>query len=205
MRFGHIEREALALKVENRLSQKRFEHTLGVCRMTEILADYCLPDKKNELAVAALLHDIAKELTFEEHMRIINDEHIILTSADTSSVLHSYVAPYVVKNEFPEFATPDVLSAVANHTVGDAAMSVFDEIIFLADYIEEGRTYKDCVRTREFILSSLVDGDYDGNINVLHKACVMSIDCTCKNLLEKGKIVNPRSLHAKDVLVSKIH
>lgn len=201
----YTKREALISKVKARLSSKRFEHTLGVCRMAEMLAEQCLPDKKCELAVAALLHDIAKELTVEEQMQIIGKEHINLTPADTTAVLHSYAAPYIVKNEFSEFSTPDILSAVANHTVGDADMSVFDEIIFLSDYIEEGRTYKDCVETREYVLSSLIDGNIEANVNILHRACVMSIDRTCKNLLEKGKIVNPRSLDAKKALLSKIN
>lgn len=201
----YTKHEALINKVKARLSPKRFEHTLGVCRMTEILAEQCLPKRKNELAVAALLHDIAKELTVEEQMQIISKEHIILTPADTTAVLHSYVAPYIVKNEFSDFATPDILSAVANHTVGAADMSVFDEIIFLSDYIEEGRTYNDCVETREYVLSSLIDGNLEANLNVLHTACVMSIDRTCKNLVEKGKIVNPRSLDAKEALLSKIN
>ena len=198
-------REELILKIKPRLSGKRFEHTLGVCRTAELLAEHCLPSEKEEICFAALLHDIAKELSLEEQLSIIKAEHIELTDADTSPVLHSYVAPYVVKRDFSKFATPKVLSAVAKHTVGDADMSVLDEIIFLADYIEDGRTYEDCVTTREFVLSSLVCGDIASNVNVLHKACVMSMDLTCKNLAERGKIVNPRTIDAKKALLAKIY
>ncbi len=200
-----IKLEALTLKIKSRLSDKRFEHTLGVCDMARLLAEHCLPDAKDEICFAAMLHDIAKELSTEEQLSIIRREHIELTAADTPPVFHSYVAPYIVTSEFPEFATPRILSAVEKHTVGDVEMSVFDEIIFLADYIEMGRTYKDCIETREFMLSSMVDGDIAGNVNALHKACVMSIDRTCKSLFEKGKPVNPKSLDAKKSLLSKIY
>lgn len=197
--------ETLTLEVKARLSKKRFEHTLGVCDMALLLARYCLPDSRDELCFAAMLHDIAKERPTEELLDIMQKEHIELTEADTPPVFHSYVAPYIVKREFPEFATPRILSAIGKHTLGDACMSVFDEIIFLADYIENGRTYEDCVETREFMLSSLVDGDIAGNVNALHKACVMSIDRTIKSLVKKGKTVNPKSLDAKKVLLTKIY
>ncbi len=199
-----VTRENLSRSLRAKLSKKRFEHTIGVCRMAERLAEYCLPDDRDEICLAALLHDVAKELTAEEQLKIIYDKNISLLPADSASVYHSYVAPHVVKNEFPEIATPKILSAIEKHTVGDADMSIFDEIIFLADYIEEGRTYPDCVKTREFVLSSLVDGDVVNNINVLHRGCIMSIDLTCKSLLERGKIVNPRSFEAKKALEAKI-
>ena len=196
---------ALALKVSSMLSEKRFQHTLGVRKMAEMLADHCLPGKREEIAAAALLHDVAKEIPIEQLIDIMKADHVVLTEADAPPVFHSYAAPYVVKTEFPEFATPSILSAVARHTVGDADMSIFDEIIFLADYIEDGRTYKDCIETRELMLSSLVPGDVKGNVNALHKACIMSIDRTCKSLLEKGKAANPRALEAKKALQAKIY
>lgn len=196
--------EALTLKIKTRLSEKRFEHTLGVCAMAELIARYCLPEAREEICYAAMLHDIAKELSVEEQLDIIRKEGMQLLPADTPPVFHSYAAPYIVARDFPELATPRILSAIAKHTVGDSCMSVFDEIIFLADYIENGRTYKDCVQTREFMLSSMVDGDISANVNALHKACIMSIDRTCKSLIEKGKTVNPKCLDARKALLSKI-
>ena len=200
-----IERESITLKVKSRLSHKRFEHTLGVCQMAQLLSEYCLPKMEDQVFLAAMLHDIAKELTTSELREIISKEEIFLTEADTAPVLHSYAAPYIVKRDFPEAATPEVLSAVAKHTVGDTDMSVLDEIIFLADYIEPGRTYVDCIATREFMLSSLVKGDVLASVNALHKACIMSMERTCKKLLEKGEIVNPKTMDAKNALMVKIY
>ena len=196
---------ALELKVKSMLSSKRFEHTLGVCNMAGILADYCLPRDKDEIIAAALLHDIAKELPNDRLVAMINEEGIVLNSADAPPILHSYAAPHVIKSEFPEFATQNILSAVFNHTVGSIDMTVFDEIIFLADYIEEGRTYKDCIETREFMLSSLVKDNVEESINALHKACVMCMKRTCDSLLGKGAVVNPKTLDAINALTIKIH
>ena len=202
--FGK-ELKALESKVKSMLSSKRFEHTLGVCSMAGILADHCLPEDKDEIIAAALLHDVAKELPTGVLIAMINEEGIALNGADAPPILHSYAAPHVIKSEFPEFATQNILSAVFNHTVGSVDMTVFDEIIFLADYIEEGRTYKDCVETREFMLSSLVKDNTEENINALHKACVMSMQRTCDSLLKKGAVVNPKTLDSIKALMIKIH
>ena len=197
--------ETLALKIRSRLSEKRFEHTIGVCKMAKKLANYCLPTESKDIVAAALLHDVAKEISIDELMNIMDLEHVELTNMDAPPIYHSYAAPYVVKTDFPEYATNNILSAVAKHTVGDADMTVFDEIIFLADYIEEGRAYSDCIETREFLLSMLVDGDLNNNVNALHKACIMSMDRTCESLVKKGKAVNPRTLEAKKALQAKIY
>ena len=196
--------DALYERLSSRLSESRLKHTLGVCKMADLLAGYCLPEERDEICFAAMLHDVAKELTIEQQLCIMKRENISIATDDSAAVYHSYVAPYVVRCDFPNYATPKILSAIEKHTVGDAEMSVFDEIIFLADYIEEGRTYPDCVRTRDFVLSSLVDNDLVGNINVLHKGCVMAIDLTCKNLLARGKSINTRSFAAKNALEAKI-
>lgn len=198
------DQESLMSQVQSRLSAKRFEHTLGVCKMAELLSDFCLPDDREEIFIAALLHDIAKELSESELRDIIAKAGIVLTDADTAPVLHSYAAPHIVRKDFSQFATSEILSAVEKHTVGDSEMSVFDEIIFLADYIEDGRTYKDCVDTREFILSSLSKNSVVESVNALHKACIMSMERTCDSLSKRGAIVNPRTLDAINSLRNKI-
>ena len=200
----NTDRESLISQVRSRLSAKRFEHTLGVCKMAELLSDFCLPDDREEIFIAALLHDIAKELSESELRDIIAKAGIVLTDADTAPVLHSYAAPHIVRKDFSQFATSEILSAVEKHTVGDSEMSVFDEIIFLADYIEDGRTYKDCVDTREFILSSLSKNSVVESVNALHKACIMSMERTCDSLSKRGAIVNPRTLDAINSLRNKI-
>jgi predicted HD superfamily hydrolase involved in NAD metabolism len=201
----NVERESVIAEVKQRLSERRFEHTLGVCEMAELLSSYCLPEDGEEIFFAALLHDIAKELTEYELRDVIVKEGIVLDVSATTPILHSYAAPHIVKRDFPQLATPKILSAVAKHTVGDECMTVFDEIIFLADYIERGRAYRDCIATREFILSKLVKGDVSASVNALHKACIMSMELTCNKLLEKGQTLNPKTLYAKKALMAKIY
>ena len=58
MSFGNESITSLRLKVKDRLSEKRYVHTLGVEKMARHLGTILLSDRLNELSAAALLHDI---------------------------------------------------------------------------------------------------------------------------------------------------
>ena len=197
--------DVLSERVSSMLSKKRFDHVLGVVDMSVYLGKKCLPGKISELKYAAFLHDITKELAYEENIRLLGDEWNELSDDEKNShqILHSYTAPYYVKAHFAEYATDDVLSAIRNHTVGSADMSIFDEIIFLADYIEEGREYKTCTLVRDFVKASMSD-DIDNNIMKLHEACIMAIDYTVQYLISHGLPIIQSTIMAKASLIRKI-
>lgn len=192
-------------KVKARLSEKRFRHTLGVVNMADFLASKCLPDMRCELLYAAYLHDITKELSDIEQDTLLEKCPFALTEDELLSkpIHHSYTAPLVIRRDFPEYATENVLSAVLKHTVADADMSVFDEIIFVADFIEENRTYKSCAKMREYVLSSLGD-DIDENVMHLHNATLKIIDFTLDFIEKNGLRKIKKTLLAKEALERKI-
>jgi nicotinate-nucleotide adenylyltransferase len=206
MTFSSDDIEKLSLSVKARLGEKRYNHTVGVVKMAELLGSFCLPGKEDELIVAAYLHDVTKELSIEEHIKILSDYEVPLEKDDlnTEAILHSFSASCVVKRDFPNYATSNVLSAVFNHTIGAPDMSVFDEIIFLADYIEETRQYESCVLLRKFVLSEMNEGDTEGNTKVLHKACIKAIDNTVLHLIERKKAINTKNILTRNTLLGKI-
>ena len=190
--------------VSSRMSERRYLHTLGVEKVARKLGEIWLPNSLLELSVAALLHDVAKEMPEEDQRALILRENPSFPKDDLSCApaLHSFCAPHVVKRDFPTIATDEILSAIEKHTLGDAEMSVFDEIIFLADFIEDSRTYPNAVRTRNFVFDSINRAATD--VSVLHKACLMEIDSTLEFLLKEGRTINGRALLAKEALLSKI-
>lgn len=197
---------ALREQVSYRISQRRFNHTLGVERAAEFLARKCLPEKIQEARAAALLHDITKELSTEEHLDIVNKNGISLTQEEMAipALLHSRTAPAVIKKDFPEFATEEILSAIDKHTTGSAEMTTFDKIVFLADFIEDSRTYPASLTTARFVKNSMKTKNVGANIFVLNQACVMEIDSTISHLKHFGKTINSKTLLARDALISKI-
>ena len=100
--------------------------------------------------------------------------------------------------DFPEFATDDILHAVMFHTLGDPEMSLFAEIIFLSDYIEEGRMYKTCIEVRNALFDTLnATSTYDECVKALHLATVSSLKNTIASLRERGIVADDRSNKTK--------
>ena len=195
-------------EVKTRLSDKRFSHTLGVERAAVQIGEYCLPDKVTELAVAALLHDLAKEMPREEQLAAMERSVIAFTSEDYDSyaLYHAFAAYVLVREAFSDIATDEILSAVFKHTSGDSKMSVFDEIIFIADFVEDGREYAACKKIRNLLFSRLSASESMENcLRILHLTVIEVIDFTFKYLQEKGKTVNSRMVLAKKAVLAKIN
>ncbi len=199
--------ELLRHSLAERLSRVRYLHTLGVEAAAERLGAILLPQKIYELRAAALLHDIAKELDINDQLKLIDDCGIILSDEDrdTISALHAFAAVPVIKKDYQSFATPEILSAVYKHTLGSNDMSVFDKIIYISDYIEDGRIYNSCQRVREYLNTELKEAEkYEDRIKILNRAIVMSIDYTIANLLENGRTVNHTTINTKEALLTLI-
>ena len=199
--------DKLRLLIKRRLSEKRYNHTLGVEKMAICIGNTFLPQKVDELRVSALLHDVAKELTYEQQLKLLEMSDIEYTQEDldTKPALHSISAIPLVKREYSEYVTSDILSAISNHTLGNENMSVFDEIIFISDYIEVGRTYPSCIEVREYLLESIdVKNRFDDNLKFLHTAVLMAINFTIDALNKRGEKIHSKTYLTKERFDSKI-
>ena len=199
----------LRSEIKSRMSEKRYIHTLGVEKLARYLGSVLLPDRLDELSAAALLHDVVKEMSFDEHVALLRDSDFAYTEEDigTKPALHSIAAVPFIKEKFAEFATDDILSAVANHTLGSPDMSVFDEIIFISDYAEEGRTYRTCIEVREHLLNNVrVENEREDNLIALHKASLRSLLSTIESLSCRKEKINSRTIMTKryfDTIIGK--
>jgi predicted HD superfamily hydrolase involved in NAD metabolism len=182
--------------VKGFIGPKRFKHTLGVEKMAEKLAAYLCPDKKEKIRFAALLHDVAKEMKREEQLDLIALYGYNLTEEDknTPAAYHSFAAAGAVIKYFPKYCDEEIISAVFNHTLGAPDMNLFDEIIFISDYIEENREYISCIDTRNFLLSNI---EKEGAV-ALHKAVIMSIDYTASALTNRGVKIHSKTFLTKN-------
>ena len=102
MRFSDEQIRDLSSSVRERLSEKRFNHTLGVLRATERIGKFFPSLDLSELSAAALLHDVTKELSEKEHLLIFEREGFELSGSDKLSpaIFHSLSAPFIVKSDF---------------------------------------------------------------------------------------------------------
>ncbi len=188
----YSEEELLELReaVKAHLSSKRYRHVLAVEGEAAFYAEIYLKNQISEVRAAALLHDIAKEISSENQLNYIKRFDIIERDPESipESVLHAAAAPSVIKSEFPKFATENILSAVAWHTSGRPAMTVFDAIIMLADMTEPTRTTVTCRKIRSFYRGNLPLCESDEErYELLKKTVTMCLIQTVMYVKETGR------------------
>ena len=85
-------------------------------------------------------------------------------------------------------------------------MTLFEAIIYLADYIEETRTFDDCLKLRNYFYDNIINAfSYDDKVEVLRKTMVYSFDLTIKNLIDEGKKIDNDTINARNYFVSNIN
>jgi predicted HD superfamily hydrolase involved in NAD metabolism len=205
MKFSNESLQELEKAVSERISADRFEHTLGVVKAALYIAKFVPIEDTSELHAAALLHDLTKELSPLEATNILRGLQDVSESDMVCSVVHhSLTAPEVIKRDFPEFATENILSAVKNHTTGAPDMSLFDEIIFISDYVEINRRYEKCVFLREKLYGFLrVSNDAEEAIFHLHDATVECLDNTIRHVITKMGYLHERTVETRNAFLGR--
>lgn len=191
-------------RVRALISERRFNHTLGVVRASEHIARSIDPALVVKAKHAALLHDVTKEMNQDS---LISSYNIALTDDDKKSpeTLHALTAvPYISEN-FPGFAAGDILTAIKTHTTGDENMSILSKILFVADYVEEGRRYPSSAELRNALYSELAASrNKEEALVALDRAVVASIDFTLTHLESCGKFIHPKTRLTKEAILNKI-
>ena len=145
--------------VKSKMSLKRFTHTLGVVEMSEKLAKIYNANIE-KCKVAALLHDICKEMNMEYIKNSCKKNFINELSEEdleNNEILHGFAGAYYVKNELG-INDKEILNAIKYHTVGAKDMTLLKKIVYIADAIEYGRNYPSVVEIREETFKNLDKG-----------------------------------------------
>ena len=185
--------EALREALSHRIGERRFAHTLGVEETVARLAELYLPSDVPRLRVAALLHDVTKEwsdgeqLTFCERYGIRVSE----AAAHAPRTLHAVTGAAVASREFPRLVDSTVYLAIARHTVGSPDMTVFDKLLYLADYIEPTRQYAECIALR----NAFFEGYEKAGDKLLHldRILLAAFRATEEEILARGGQISPET------------
>ncbi|MDE6254337.1 MAG: bis(5'-nucleosyl)-tetraphosphatase (symmetrical) YqeK [Lachnospiraceae bacterium] len=121
------------------LTDKRYEHTLGVAYSAMCLAMvYDTDIKKAELA--GLLHDNAKCMSDEKLLKKCKKHNLNMSEIEKEQpyLLHAKLGAFYAGEKYG-VCDKDIISAVYYHTTGHPDMTMLEKIIFVADYIEPGR------------------------------------------------------------------
>jgi len=175
---------------------RRYSHTLGVEEEAIALGEIFMPDKCEKLALTALLHDITKKLSVQEHMELCEKYGIDIDKNIAPKLLHAKTGCEYARELFGDgIVDEEVYTGILYHTTGRRDMTLFETIIYLADYIEKTRTFRDCIKLRKFFYKGLKKGM--DKYEILRLTMVLSFDMTIKNLISEGKEIDTDTILAR--------
>ena len=207
MKFNEDMLRRLRESISGSMSPKRFRHTAAVEEMAARLGELYAPDKIDILRAAALLHDITKEYSAEKQIQICDTFGINLSKQDilTPKTFHAKTAAALIPVLYPDFADEEVISAVRWHTTGRAGMTILEKLVYLADYIDESRTFPDCVALRSLFWEAEPQNMNEAERAAhLNRVLIRSFDMTLTSLIEDGAPVSDDTFSARnDLIVSR--
>lgn len=202
--WGELELDALRASVKAEMSPFRFTHTAAVEDMViRLCALYC-PEKTNLLRAAALLHDLTKEKKAPEQEAMCESLGVTLSPVDkmTPKTHHAKTAAALIPQKYPAFAHEEVISAVRYHTTGRADMTLGEKILYLADYIDESRTFPDCVTLRTCFWAACPEAmSLEDRLVLLDDVILLSFNMTIRALLVEDAPVAPDTMNARNSLL----
>lgn len=177
--------------LKSRLNEKRYYHSLCVADEALRLADMYGADREKAY-IAGLLHDITKNATADEHLKIFSAYDIILSDVERQAekLWHAISGSAYVKY-FLDVDDSEIVSAIRYHTTAKADMSLLERILYLADFTSLDRDYDDVD-----VMRKLVD-------NSLEEALIYALRYTIKELLDKGAPIHPDTVSAYNDVVLK--
>ena len=142
-------------------------------------------------AFAGRYHDLAKnfdEVTMDRYVRKYGLPEKLLGN---NALAHSKVGAAILEHEFG-VTDEEILDAVRYHTTARKGMKLLEELIFVADVVEDNRTYSDLDYYQD-----LAYGDLD-------RACLEILDYTIDDLKSKQRDIDRDTLEARDWVELKI-
>ncbi|MDN6731454.1 MAG: bis(5'-nucleosyl)-tetraphosphatase (symmetrical) YqeK, partial [Atopostipes suicloacalis] len=144
-----------------------------------------------KVSIAALLHDIAKEQSDAEMRDLIISENLNLNLLKYGNeIWHGPVGAILAEREFL-IENETILDSIRQHTVGGRNMTLTAQIVFVADYIEEGRTFSKVDKARELAKHSLKE------------AIKYKLKETMKHLISIEEKIFPATIESYNSWISK--
>ena len=173
--------ENIKIDLRNALSEKRYLHSIGTMKSAQELAKYYGLNAE-KAGLAGLLHDIAKEMPDQEKIQYVKEHNIEMDRFEEKNIglLHAKIAANIAKEKY--HFDKDIQQAIEYHTTGNPNMNLFDKIIFVADKIEETRSYPDLNYVRELAHK---------NIN---ECVIYIIEFAVKKTIERGEEPHSNSI-----------
>ena len=165
------------------LDEKRYIHTLNVEKLAAELGTIYHLDV-DKLRIAALLHDILKNASYDILLHRADASGIIKRIKDKpKQTLHGFAAADYAEKELG-ITDEEILWSVRSHTCGRNGMTDMEKVIYLADMLCEGRKFD----TRDYLLGLAREN--------LDLAMLKALEHSVEWIKSKGNEIDTDSLEA---------
>ena len=176
--------------IKNRLSEKRYYHSICVMERSRELAIKFGADVEVAEKIG-IAHDVAKEMTEEEKLKYVKENNIEIddTEKENTGLLHAKIGKDISIKEFG--FNESMGQAIANHTTGNKDMDIYSKILFIADRTSKDRKFEDL----EY-LNQLVDKGID-------EAVLYILDKKIKLQIEKRASIHINGIIARNNIIKR--
>ena len=193
--------------IAQRLSPERLSHVLSVAEEADRMSRIFGLDRAEAelMRRAALLHDVTKEMPLDQQIEYLAQNGVSPSEDDllAGETLHALSGALKAKEEF---SLPDAFcDAIRRHSTGARAMTLYDKILFAADYIEKTRPYSDCREQREFFWENISKCTaFDECVEILDRVVYNIANLTVIYLIKRDLFVHPNTLWMRNALSFKV-
>ncbi|MFR5876805.1 MAG: bis(5'-nucleosyl)-tetraphosphatase (symmetrical) YqeK [Eubacterium sp.] len=179
--------------IKSRLSEYRFHHSMCVAEKARELALKYGADAEKAYA-AGILHDIMKEEDYDTQRDEIERDGTVLTDLEINNkkVYHQMSGAAYAKNQLG-ITDSDIINGIRYHTTGHSDMTLFEMIIYLADFTSADRNYPDVDKMRAETDKGLLYG------------MLYSLRYTITDIVSNNRQLHPDTLHCYNWVVGELN
>lgn len=175
--------------LKQKLSRKRYDHSVAVAKTARALAKEYGHDQENAF-LAGLLHDYAREIPPLKLLELAKNLGLkgdgVMNAAPV--LWHGPIGALLVERELG-INQPTILEAIRYHTTGAPNIGEIAKAVFLADLIEPGRKYSERKMIEKEAFSNLNEGIF------------IAYELLMGYHIEKGALIHPLTLEARNELL----
>ena len=170
------------LEIALKTNERRFWHSISVA-LTAVNLASIYGANKDECLVSGILHDYCKALTLDELFEWCKEYDVELSEEDRMSdgCIHGFLAAKVCKVKYD--INDNIYNAIYYHTCGRPDMTILEKIIYMADFIEPLRRFRDRIDD----IRNLTFTDID-------KAIVLATERSLEFLKKKDKYIHSNTI-----------
>lgn len=182
----------MLVKLAKELKPARFRHSREVSRTAVRLAEKWGADVE-KARVAGLLHDCARNFKDDELKQVLAQFGIDPTDMEKRqpSLLHARLGAVIAEHEYG-VDDPEILRSIQYHTTGSKGLSTLEKVIYLADFIEPGRSFPGVERLRELAAKDL------------NRAMLASYDHTILFVLAQEGLLHPDTIDGRNDILMEL-